>query len=237
MSTLTTEPSVSEVDAAVRSVIAELMVAAKGKNRLASSPSRQLEGEVFGEKLLSLREAERLPEGVRAVLMAPSTVVTPLARDYLKRLGVEIRYHSRTAVDTDGSKGEWGLAMEVSSGIAEAFRRSLLEGPEPWRELGSTLDQALDWVLKGERRGALVLTDEASWSVFRACQISGIRAAAAEEPGTVSRAVRGLGVNVLVVEPAGKSIALLKQIGQGFRRAGGPRAPEWLSLGAAGGVR
>ena len=39
------------------------------------------------------------------------------------------------------------------------------------------------------------------------------------------RAVRALGVNLLVVEPAGKSIALLRQIGATFRRGGGPVGP------------
>jgi hypothetical protein len=67
--------------------------------------------------------------------------------------------------------------------------------------------------------------------------VAGVRAAAAGEPDAVARAVRALGVNLLVVEPAGKPIALLKQIGATFRRSGGPRPPDWAGTMSRGGVR
>ena len=82
-----------------------------------------------------------------------------------------------------------------------------------------------------------MLTEEASVAVFRGCQVPGVRAAVADEPGAVARAVRALGVNLLVVEPAGKSIALLNQIGLSFRTAGGPVAPWSCEFLANGGAR
>jgi hypothetical protein len=81
----------------------------------------------------------------------------------------------------------------------------------------------------GSGRGALVLTDEASAAVYRACLVPGVRAATASESDAVARAVRALGVNLLVVEPAGKPLALIRQLGATFRRGGGPRPPAWLA--------
>ena len=45
------------------------------------------------------------------------------------------------------------------------------------------------------------------------------------------RAVASLGVNLLVVEPAGKSISWMKQLGTAFRLAGAPAVPQALADG------
>lgn len=52
------------------------------------------------------------------------------------------------------------------------------------------------------------------------------------EPEAVSRAIKHLGVNLIVVEPAGMSIYLLKQIGDRFRRGDAPIIPERLEMEA-----
>jgi hypothetical protein len=77
-------------------------------------------------------------------------------------------------------------------------------------------------------RGALVVTDEASLAVWRACQVPGVRAASAVEIDAVDRAIHRLGVNLLVVEPVGKSISLMRQMSRAFRNAGAPRIPHEL---------
>jgi hypothetical protein len=208
-------PGIQDVDAAVRSVLAERFDSRRGL--------RSAEASLFSSRLLSLREAESLPVGSRVVRVAPGTVVTPLARDYLKKLGVAIQFASRSEVDRARNAGEWGFAIESESGLLEAFRRSMLDSSEGWIELGASADLAVGWVAEMESRGALVLVDEASLAVYRAYQTQGLRAATVEEPNAAARAVRSIGANLLVVEPAGKSIALLRQIAATFRRAGGPR--------------
>jgi hypothetical protein len=208
-------PSVQDVDAAVRSVLAERLQTAG-------------DAEVFTGRLLSLRHAETFATGIRRVRVAPGTVVTPLARDFLKRLGVEVGFIARVEVEGMRDAGAWGFVIETKTGVSEAFRRTFLDGQDAWRELGRSLDDALGWVAGAEGRGALVLTDVAAVAVYRGCRVDGVRAAAADEPSAVGRAVRALGVNLLVVEPAGKSIALLRQIAASFRRERGPVAPEWV---------
>lgn len=229
MTTTTTGPSVRDVDAAVRSVLADLVSASR-----ANRPGVSGTESVFHGRLLSLRQVETLPERARKVWIAPGTVVTPLAADVLKRRGIAVVWISRSEVARAGAVGEWGFTIETESGVVEVFRRALLDRGEDWREVGPSLDGAARWVAQVQGRGAVVLTDEASVAVYRGCQVPGVRAATAEEPGAVARAVRALGVNLLVIEPAGKSISLLNQIGATFRRAGAPTAPGRVGVVSGG---
>lgn len=216
-------PGIQEVDLAVRSVLA----ACRGGTR--PSGSRVDRGvETFAGRLLSLQVAEALPDGLRGVRVAPGTVVTPLARDHLKRRGIEVGFVSRAEVDRLRNTGEWGFAVVEESGHLSAVRRALLDLSEGWLELSGSVEAAAGWVAERSGRGAIVLTGDASVAVYRACQVKGVRAAVASDADGVDRAVRGLGVNVLVVDPAGKSIARVRQLASEFRRGGGPVPPAWL---------
>ena len=78
-------------------------------------------------------------------------------------------------------------------------------------------------------RGALlVLTPEASVATWRANRTEGVRAASACDVDSVARAVKCLGVNVLVIEPALHSIPSMKAMAEAFRRGGAPTLPEGL---------
>src|SRR5271157_4893613 len=74
---------IKKVDEAVRAVLAEL----KGPPR----SRKESDCQVVVDRLFSLRHAEALPPGTRIVQLGPATVVTPLARDLLKRKGITIR--------------------------------------------------------------------------------------------------------------------------------------------------
>jgi hypothetical protein len=209
------------VDEAVRSVLGEVAPEAGPRNQ---------GGEVFPERLFSLRHAEALARGVREVKVAPGTVITPLAFQALKQQGVVLRFGSKSEVDRVKRNGTWGFAIEVESGVVAALRRALLDGPESWVEVAG-FDALTRWLVSAADRGAMLLTEEASVAVWRACQVAGIRASAAESCDAVDRAVRRLGVNLVVVEPAGKSVSQMKQMGLTLCRGGAPRAPGELSKG------
>ena len=81
-------------------------------------------------------------------------------------------------------------------------------------------------MVDGDGRGALVVTDEASVATWRAVGSRGSGRATVAEPEAVSRSIRHLGANLIVVEPAGKSIYLLKQrSASGSARAAPPKSP------------
>lgn len=206
---------ISIVDAAVRTVLAELRGTTRSIDR-GTSP-------VFAGRLFSLRHAETLPAGSRIVRIAPGTVVTPLARDLMKRRGVTIQLagiaeFGATAV------GEWAFAIDSDLGSLHALRRSLLEDAGRWAELEPSVDDVTHWIQAAEGRGVLLVTTDGALAVWRACQAPGVRAAVAAEPTDVDRASRSMGANLIVVEPDGKSPSWIKQLATAFRRAG---APSW----------
>jgi hypothetical protein len=181
--------------------------------------------------LLSYREAEALPPGLKEVLLTPGAVITPLAQGHLKRQGIAVRFAAREAAPNVRSEGEWGFAIDDPSGCVEALRRGLLAVAEPWADVGPDVLAAARWVALGRDRAAVLITPEGSVAAWAANQIPGLRAASVHDPDATARASRQLGTNLLVVEPAGKSIAWLRQIIQTFRRAGTPKVPSWLTGG------
>jgi len=116
------------------------------------------------------------------------------------------------------------LSSDVRAHVLAALRRALLA--EAWSELEGSDREAVGWVAAGPDRGALLFSDEASVAVWRACRVNGVRAAVASDPDAVARAVDQLGMNLLVVEPLGKSISWIRQLAATFRRAGAPTPPE-----------
>ncbi len=230
MTRATAEPNVHEVDTAVRSVLANLY---PSRN---SQPRPTPDDSLFQGRLLSLRHAEALSPGTRSLRVAQGTVITPLARDALKRLGIGVRLVAKAEIDGGRNHGQWGFSIEsqAMTGIVEAFRRSLLENDDAWSDLGASVDAAARWVTSSQSRGALMLAENASLAVYRGCRFQGGRAAQAVDAESTSRAVRALGANLLVVEPAGKPIALLKQIAAAFRRHGTPVAPEGIDRADGG---
>jgi hypothetical protein len=211
---------ISIVDAAVRSVLAELHAATRPS---ASAP-------VFADRLFSLRHAETLAPGTRVVRIAPGTVVTPLARDLMKRQGVVVQLAGLAEIGT-AARGEWAFAIDSDLGWLHALRRALLEDAGRWLELEPSLDVLTGWVQASEDRGVLLVTTDGAVAVWQACQAPGVRAAFAVEPADVHRATRSLGANLIVVEPTGKSLPWIKQLATAFRQAGAPRfaeQPSWL---------
>ena len=218
-------PSWSEVNAAVLSVLGEF-----GRPKRSSTRASTALPDVFVDRLFSLRHAEAIGD-VDEIRVVAGTVVTPLAKDLLKRRRIGLRFVSgrEAALARSLHEGEWGLAIESRSGQVEAIRRMLLDD---WSEVGPDPVEAAHWIIEGDGRGAFVVTDEASVATWRASRIEGIRPSTVADPEAVSRSIRALGANMIVVEPSGKSIYLLKEIGERFRRGGAPVIPEWLEAEA-----
>ncbi len=179
------------------------------------------EGQIFAGRLLGQSQVEAL-DGVKEIKVAAGTVVTPLAVDLMKRRGISLKVVSGRESAADKGTGEWAFAIDgPRSGKAEAIRRALLDG---WAELAAS--DAAPWIVAAPDRGALWLTPEASVAVWRANQSEGIRAASACDGDAVTRAIRHLGLNLLVIEPAAHSIPSMKAMAETFRRGGAPRMPE-----------
>jgi len=207
------------VDAAVRAVLADFRVPTQGP---ANGRAADV---VFADRLFSLRMAETLPPDVRSIKIAPGTVLTPLARDFLKRRGVAVRLAGLAEI-APTARGEWAFALGARNGQLQALQRAFLEDARTWTELDPSLDELTAWIRDGEGRGTFLVTVDPALVVWRACQVPGVRAAFAAEPADARSASRSLGANLLVVDPTGKSISWIRQIALAFRGAGAPRFAE-----------
>src|SRR5438874_526761 len=96
---------IAEVDAAVRSVLGQQ------EPNIASGPA-SAGAAVFAERLLALRHAEAISSAAREVLVAPGTVVTPLARDRLKQRGIALRLGAKGDAARPTRTGDWAFAIE-----------------------------------------------------------------------------------------------------------------------------
>jgi len=79
--------------------------------------------------------------------------------------------------------------------------------------------EACDWVRRiaeclreGTCQGAVLFCDDAGLACCVANKVKGVRAAAASSVPQARRALDGLGVNLLVVEPAGRTFYELKRM-------------------------
>ncbi len=221
-------PTIAEVEAVVRSVLTALRPVLASGHGPTGVPTVS---PVFAGRLVGERDAAAMVAAGAPVRITPGTVVTPLARDILKRAGIELRFASQAELTASGLTGEWGFAFEPAGGQVDPLRRSLLADSAIWSDLGADPLQAAAWVVAGAGRGAVVLTESAARIAWSANQTAGVRAATAVDPAGVVRAIEQLGLNLLVVEPAGRSIFELRHLCAVFRRGGAPRPPAWLADG------
>lgn len=202
-------PTVEQVDDAVRAVLGGLRRHSGG----------QVWERQFAAKLLSLKHAVALDATVRTLVVGPRTVITPLASEELKRRRIDVRM----GTSCNRPPGEFGFAIDVESGVTASLRRELLAHTPTWVELP---DGPVEWVSGTTLRGALWIVGEASVATWTANQTKHVRAATIVDVEAVARAARALGVNLLVIEAAGRSISELKQLAAAFRAAGAPTPPE-----------
>jgi hypothetical protein len=214
-----TAPTIGQVDDAVRAVLAGL--------RRAPRPDRRSSG-VFAGRLLGQRQVEGLGPEIREIRIAPATVITPIARDLLRRRGILVRWVSERLA---ARIGEWGFVLEGGAVMADALRRSLLAAEGGWHDLGDEVIEAAHWVAAEDGRGAVVFSGQGSVACWLASQVPGVRSAAAGDADGVARAVEHLGVNLLVLEPAGHSIPSLLHCVKVFRKSGAPERPDWIDGG------
>jgi hypothetical protein len=180
--------------------------------------------------VISVARLEGKLSGVKQVVVSKTAVVTPAAKDLLRDQKIAL---VRGEVTKPGNT--WKLSLVA--GLAE----TTFEPASLWREIkaeniqieelartgvASVTTELCEQVTRGGRLGILLTTNVAA-AVCLANRTSGVRAAEARCATSTRDAVRGVGVNLLVVNPVGKSTFELKRM-IGVLLAGGGDCPaEW----------
>jgi hypothetical protein len=190
-------------------------------------------GEVlhWSDRVVTAEALRRALNGHREIMLAPRSIITPLAADELRARGVKITRQTQT----DGSaaaKAAWAYAQEWPDSLVQCAVRSLerekltlvplevrAKSPSHWaRAVAETL-------AGGPWHGAAVFGHDAGLLACVANKVSGVRAVEVVSATQVRRALAAVGANVLVVEMPGRTLFEVGQILRALCQAGKPVCP------------
>lgn len=181
--------------------------------------------------VISVARLEGKLTGVKRLVVTPKAVVTPAAKDLLRERKVELARGAANGKPSNSGK------LTLAVGVAEtpydpaSLCRELKSDNGSLEELAHTglatvTEELSEQVARGGRLG-LLLTSNVSAAACLANRNRGVRAAEARCPTSTREAIKGVGVNLLVVNPVGKSTFELKRMIQVFLAGAGECPAQW----------
>lgn len=231
------EPSAADVSAAVMAVLRDMAVASAvaplrsslpngGRIGAASSPiaAQVVDDSIFAfpGKLLLERHAVSLPDSTRQILTSPSTVVTPLAREILRKRGVAVRISNASGLSSPNPviAGEWAVLRLCESPQSQSLEAMLIgRGGEGWIGFGASAEAAVGW-LETQPSGHLAVLAQSAGNTLWWLIRQGVRSAQVQASTDVERIVTTFAPRCLVVEPARLAIHDSRQIFRTWRSLG-----------------
>lgn len=215
----------AQIERIVRQVLRELDSA-----RVESATPAETNGQlVLSARVVSLAELKDRLKGVSRVVVPRGAIFTPAARDELKQRNVAI---ASSVAAGQGSKtvgtGKAALVMGVAEATYEptALKDMLTrDGIQLELLLARGLIDAVDRLCEAVSDGTglgLLLTGQVAAAACLANRKAGVRAAASTSVESTAAAVASLAANLLVVDPAAKSVFELRQMTRQLV-AGGPK--------------
>jgi hypothetical protein len=224
------------VEEIVREVLRRLSTqqnVASAKAVEASMSSANGSGElVVQQRVVTLAEVDGQLGSITQLVVPRGAVVTPAVRDLLKHSGVALTFA------TDGKKPGTANKHRLSVGIAETnyepagLLRAIDDQYASIEQLAKAglrmiMDKLADQVARGGNLG-LLLTGQTAVASCLANRKRGVRAAVAAGVADVSAAVAELGTNLLIVDPAKKTIFELVQFAKALAAEGSRQCPRHL---------
>ena len=170
-------------------------------------------------RVLCADDLRRNLNGHRELVLLPGTVITPLAADEIRGLGIRVN-RQEAATEKTAGKGAWGYAQEQPHAMVTSVMQSLArEGlhlvslqPAVEKELTTCVKAIADCVARGECQGGLVFCSDPGLACCVANKVKGLRAAATMNVKQVFRALKTLGANMIVVEMPGPTFFEIRQM-------------------------
>jgi hypothetical protein len=162
-------------------------------------------------RLLSADDLRRHLTSQKEIVVAPRTIVTPLAVDELRGKGVRIRREEIAATSADPVRG-WGYAQQPSDALVEAALTALRREGLALTPLPGGIP--LEWARAAatDFAGGVVFCGDPGLVCCIANKIKGVRAAAVSSVKQAFQARRSIGANFLAVETPGRTLFELRQI-------------------------
>jgi ribose 5-phosphate isomerase RpiB len=168
-------------------------------------------------RVLSATDLRRNLNGHHELVLAPDTVVTPLAGDELRANGIRV---VRQAPAQPTTTATWGHGQDrpyplVKSAVQALAREGLLvrEWPGTGDDLPCRWAKAVaECVAAGECAGGVLFCTDPGLTCCVANKVPGLRAVAVTTVAAAARATLALAANLLVVEMPGRTFFEIRQI-------------------------
>lgn len=168
-------------------------------------------------RVLSASDLRTSLNGHREILLAPDTVVTPLASEELRTNGIHVR---RQTVVPQTSGPAWGYGQDRRHALVQSAVQALGRDGLVLRELAcETNERPCHWaravaecLARGECAGGVLFCDDPGLVACVANKVSGLRAVSVTTVAQAARATLSLGANLLVVEMPGRTFFEIRQI-------------------------
>lgn len=209
-----TDVSREEIERLVRRALAQLLAApasptVPAKPATDKSETATTQGVLqIDERVVSAGLLEGRLEGVRQLLLRRGAVVTPSARDELKRRGIAVESASGGNGKSSAKPPAKLIVASIGSTDANAWTAALgesmtVEWISPAADLAATIAKWSDAVL-GRKTPGVLITDQAAAALVLVNRNHGIRAVGGANTKEMSDAAAAIGANGLVVDPRGK---------------------------------
>jgi hypothetical protein len=168
-------------------------------------------------RVLSAADLQRSLNGHREVLLAPETVVTPLAGEELRDRGIALR---RGPAEPRRIQATWGYGQDRPHPLVRSAVQAIEREGWTVRELPCTAGElpcrwakaVAQCLARGECAGAVLFCADPGLVSCVANKVSGLRAVPASTVGQAARATLSLAANLLVVEMPGRTFFEIRQI-------------------------
>jgi hypothetical protein len=169
-------------------------------------------------RVLAYDDVRRSLNGHGELILAASTIVTPLAADQLREQGVRL-IREELGAGAKQQAAAWGIAQERSHPFVESAVRTLEREGVALRQLPACDGESCRWaqalaacLRNGECCGGAIFCDDPVLVCCVANKTPGVRAATVTTVGQAARAALTLGANLLAVEMPGRTFFEIRQI-------------------------
>lgn len=212
------------VDRIVTQVLHELQPAAAVHPR--TEPSRQEDGLWLEETVITGDLLEEKLNGAKRLRIGAKAILTPSARDVLRKRDIEWNRNGTAQIGDAASQGKRVLiAQTVTLAVQTLLAEWKRTGAGQWRielvgQPREAVELGIGMICKAEADGVAVLTDQAE---LVACQVNRnerIRAAVVADVTAVERVRESMEANFICINPTGKSFIELRNILKRFQEPG-----------------
>ena len=236
----------NDVESIVKQVLAEIRAGAVARTRStepkAASPkaANTVSQLAIGSPVVSLRQLEGRLENVRQLVVPCGAVLTPSVRDLLREKKIALTF-SAANVEKRADAQCGGIRLSLMTTLVKPSLKfdpaALLRGLQndgidvdesTSNCLIETTDRFAALVDDGPALGAIVTSHPAP-ALCLANRLQGVRAIGPDTVENVSREAKGIGANLIVVDPAGRGIFETRQIIREFYLGGPYECPVALA--------